>query len=147
MTQLDADYCGAWLNGTLFFRISGNNIGEPQEDNSLRDAYYILDSIVYRKQSRINKTIFQMDYKNIFKIIDESIFPSDFSIRVNVQSMLRCRVYSVSDGEKTTVVYQKEYGSEIMGVTFCDDLVEHSLTEVLGYLENTHKIEVDKENT
>lgn len=162
VTQLDTDYCGVWLNGTLFFRISGNNIGEPQEDNSLRDAYYILDSIVYRKQSRINKTIFQMDYKNIFKIIDEaiyrdgedifkyineSIFPSDFSICVNVQSMLRCRVYSVSDGEKTKVVYQKEYGSKIVGVTFCDDLVEHSLTEVLRYLENTHKIEVDKENT
>ncbi|MCH4026479.1 MAG: hypothetical protein LKE94_04535 [Acetobacter fabarum] len=88
-----------------------------------------------------------MDYKNIFKIIDEAIFPSDFSIRVNVQSMLRCRVYSVSDGEKTKVVYQKEYGSKIVGVTFCDDLVEHSLTEVLEYLENTHKIEVDKENT
>jgi hypothetical protein len=36
VTQLDADYCGVWLNGTLFFRISGNNIGDPQEDNSLR---------------------------------------------------------------------------------------------------------------
>lgn len=157
--ELEENYCGVWLNGTIFYRIFGNDIGDPGECVSLRDAFYILDSIIYRKKYRTNKNIFHMEYNNIFNLIDESIyrdgtdlfkyiddsvFPSDFSIRINVQSMLETKLYCVSFDGKTKVVYQGKGSSQILGRTFCDDIVENSLNSALQYLEFIHKKELIK---
>ncbi|WP_264802342.1 hypothetical protein, partial [Acetobacter indonesiensis] len=123
----------------------------------LRDAYYILESIVECKKTRINKNIFGMSYNNFFNLIEdanygegedlyqyigEREYAENFSIRIDVESMLDNRIYAVSYENKTKVVYQKKGISEIFGLIFYDDIVEITLMEAFEYLKNLHEREV-----
>lgn len=159
VTQLDEHYCGVWLNGELFYRIDGQDFGSRYGGVSLRDALYISEYIVETKEKRINKTLYDMAYERLFALIDdaiygdneelfqyidENVFAGDFSISINVQSMLGTKIFAVSYNGKTKIVYCKSDDHKISGLVFDDESIDHAFRKTYEYLKILHDKEVEK---
>jgi hypothetical protein len=157
--NLDEDYFGLWLNGELCYVVNGYVLGKFKGGVSLRDAWSILLDIIQKKKNRINLEIYEMDYETIFSIINNAIysddfriyniieeqkFASDFSVLIDVQSMLDWKIYCVSDGNMNKLVYKKHNCHKVHGVLIPDNLVEKTLNDTFLYLDFLYNSELSK---
>ena len=68
----------------------------------------------------------------------------DFSISINVQSMLGTKIFAVSYNGKTKIVYCKSEDQKISGLVFDDESIDHAFRKTYEYLKNLHEKEVEK---
>lgn len=160
--KLDKEYCGEWLNGELCYIVNGCVIGKFSGGVSLRDAWSILIDITQKNQQRVNLELYKIDRETLFCLIDHALYGEnfttydiyniigdagcayDYSILVNVESMLSWKIYSISDGNMSRIIYKGEKDTSVKEILVDTNMIENLLNDTFYYLDNLYKNETKK---
>ncbi|WP_336763397.1 Imm42 family immunity protein [Asaia sp. VD9] len=155
ITTIEKEYSGVWMVGELHYIINNNFLGKP-ELCSLRDAMYISESILSCSEARNNEYLYNMDDYEVFNLIkdgmyegrediytylEERVFPGNFDININVESMIDDVIFSVSKKNRESKVlykYRDNFHVEVFDYGLVDSVVE----DTHKFLSNFHEREV-----
>ena len=77
--ELDKEYGGVWLFGKFCYRIGGRRVGNYNLGTSLRDIFFMMETIIRHKANRTDKNLYDLPLNELYEKLDKALYGCESS--------------------------------------------------------------------